>query len=347
MARVSRSVGGIQAQVMAAAEMALGARTRNTTRADIHKALWEKRTLVKTSAMRGTLYLLPASEFAGYICALRKSRVETVRRIVSRFGITHAETERMNEAVMDALAGGPVTQKELTRHITSVVGKRIKKWMEHAWSIFRPAIVQGLVCYGPDRGNEVTFVRVDKWLPKYKEVPENDAKRRLLRTYLSAFGPATAQDFSKWTGLSMKETRPVLDQLADELVDVDVEGKKQLILREDCDTLENSKLEGQVVRLLAHFDPYMLGHADKSDILEPGDYKRVFREAGWVWPVVLLNGRAIGAWSYTRRTSGISLEIEPFGKLSRDVRKKIEEEVARLGVFLHIQCEAKISGRSK
>ena len=40
----------------------LGVRVRDITRRDVREALWEKRTLVKTVGLRGTLHLFPAAE---------------------------------------------------------------------------------------------------------------------------------------------------------------------------------------------------------------------------------------------------------------------------------------------
>src|ERR671937_1890458 len=61
--------GGIQAQVMSAAELALGARVDGLTPQDVQSALWQERTLVKTWAMRGTLHLISASDLPLYVAA--------------------------------------------------------------------------------------------------------------------------------------------------------------------------------------------------------------------------------------------------------------------------------------
>lgn len=163
---VCQNVCGIQAQVMAAAQIALWARRHDLTRADIDSALYKRRALVKTSCMRGTLHLLPASDFSIYISALKRSRVEALRRILSKFGITQKEADAMTDAVLEALRSGPVTQRELIERIVSKVRKRMRTWMEGVWSVFRPAIVEGLICYGPCRGQEVTFVRIDQRFPR-------------------------------------------------------------------------------------------------------------------------------------------------------------------------------------
>src|SRR5947207_2906665 len=70
---VCRDVGGIQAQVMSAAELSLWTRRRSTTRDAVKAALWKKRELVKTTSMRRTLHLLPSRDFQMYIAAMRDS----------------------------------------------------------------------------------------------------------------------------------------------------------------------------------------------------------------------------------------------------------------------------------
>ncbi len=112
--RVCADICGAQAQLMSSAQIALWARVRNLTREAIHTALWEKRTLVKTLLMRQTLHLIPAADFPFVITAIRDSRVAAVLRVMARFGITGSDVEILNTAVVDALASGPKTKRELT-----------------------------------------------------------------------------------------------------------------------------------------------------------------------------------------------------------------------------------------
>ncbi|MCI0490241.1 MAG: winged helix DNA-binding domain-containing protein, partial [Blastocatellia bacterium] len=328
IASVCQSVCGIQAQVMSAAEMQFWARMPGLTRAHIYSMLLENRTLVKTSCMRGTLHLLPVADFQIYMTALKRSRLREMMRVMSRYGdVTPKEADRVTEAVVEALSSGLMTRRELTERVLSlnIVGRKAKVWLEEGWwGVARQAIVEGLICYGPDRGNETTLVRLDRWLPRQKEVSEMEAQQTLLRRYLGAYGPATLKDFSRWTGIPMKEVKPVWESLEDELVEVSIEDKKGSLLREDYADLKNSFPEGRTLRLLPYFDPYLLGHADKDHLVSSADYKRVYRNAGWISPVVLLDGKIIGTWSYKRRAKSVSLEVEPFEKFSKIVRARIE-----------------------
>src|SRR3954454_5664068 len=60
---------GVQAQVMSAAELAIGARVDGLKRVDVQKALWQDRTLVKTWAMRGTIHLFAAEDLPLVVAA--------------------------------------------------------------------------------------------------------------------------------------------------------------------------------------------------------------------------------------------------------------------------------------
>lgn len=338
---VCQNVCGFQAQLMSAAELSAWARMQNITRQDIRSALLERRTLVKTSCMRQTLHLIPAADFSIYINALKKSRLEAIWKILSRFGITQKEADSLNEMIRAALADGPKNRSELTAYITPKVGNKIKAFMSKAWSIqiFRQALVEGLICYGPIRDNRETFILVDHWLPEPKYLPEREAQQILLRRYLSAYGPATCGDFCRWSGIPMKDAKQIWNSLHEELTEISVGEQSGFILQEDYKKLTEAIPGKPVVCLLPHFDPYLLGHAEKDHLVDSKYYKRVYRNQGWISPVVLRNGKAIGVWSHNRRGKRAIVEIEPFEKFSNQIRNQIEKEVARLGNFLETSRE--------
>src|SRR5947207_541328 len=131
LASICSNVCGIQAQVMSAAEVALGIRSMGHTREDVHRALWQTRTLVKTSCMRMTLHLIPASEFSLYIAALKQSRTAAILGLLNRrLRVTPAEVAKMNQVAVEALSEGPLTQRELVEKAKKKAGKRLKIWLE-------------------------------------------------------------------------------------------------------------------------------------------------------------------------------------------------------------------------
>ena len=61
---------GAHAQVLSAAELSIGRRISGATRADVRRALWQDRTLVKTFGPRGTIHLLPTADLPMWTGAL-------------------------------------------------------------------------------------------------------------------------------------------------------------------------------------------------------------------------------------------------------------------------------------
>jgi uncharacterized protein YcaQ len=339
---VARDVCAIHAQVTSAAALQLWARVPGITRDDIHRALWRDRTLVKTYAMRGTLHLITTDDYPFYISALKATRVQADRRILARYGVTARDVALVTESVLQALADGPMVRRELSQHVLGrvKVSKKARAWFELSWwGVVRQAVIAGQVCYGPERGPESTLILVDQWLPELPSVPAREAAAHLLRRYVQGYGPVTLRDFAKWTGMSVKEAQAAFETLEDELVEVSVRGERRWLLRSDRQQLARRPASPNVVNLLPHFDPYLLGHADKDHLIDAAHYKEVYRKAGWIYPVVLHNGRAVATWSYKRVGKKIAITVEPFGKIAKAIRGKIEAEAARLGRFFEKPTE--------
>ena len=336
-------VCGIQAQVMSAAELQLWARNHDIKRTEIRDALNKDRSLIKTSLMRQTLHLIPAAEFRLYITALKSSRLAAVWRGMSKFRITPRERDALSDSIVDALGDGPLTKGELEKLIRPKASKSVKAWMARIWSPLRWPIIEGRICYGPDRGKEITYVRSDHWLPKQTEMDVEKAQRILIHRYLGSYGPATPRDFSKWSGISMKELQPVWDSMPHELTEVSVDGQRAWIPVSSVKRVAEARSNEPALRLLPSFDPYLLAHASKKHLVVDEHYKKIYRQAGWITPVVLLDGRVAGIWETSRSGPGITVNVDLFETLSRPLRAKLEEEAANLGQFLGTSAILKIA----
>jgi hypothetical protein len=69
-ADVASAMAATHAQVMSAAELAIGLRLDGATRSDVRAALWQEHSLIKTFGPRGTVHLLPARDLGMWVGAL-------------------------------------------------------------------------------------------------------------------------------------------------------------------------------------------------------------------------------------------------------------------------------------
>ena len=304
-------------------------------RTDVEDALWKERTLVKTSLMRQTIHLIPADEFSLYIRALRRSRIDAVLRVMARVGVSADEGHALTGHIMDAVRERALGHADIRAAVRPKVSKRVQGWMDKVWSIVRIPVSEGLLCYGPGEGNTVRFIRSDQWLKKSHPKPadENDAQRALLGKYLRAYGPATLSDFAHWSGLPSSQVRPLRQLCAEDLVDVQVDSEARLLHRDDVKCFHSKKNAASCVRLLPHFDPYLLAHQEKGHLLAQKDYKRVYRNQGWISPVLLVDGWIAGTWSHKSQGSRLQVSIEPFTRLARATRDAIALEAESLAGF--------------
>jgi uncharacterized protein YcaQ len=339
---IVRDSAGIQAQVQSAAEMAIWTRRRETRREDVRRALWDTRELVKTSAMRLTLHVIPAADLAVYIEAMRPASRAVLARWQGRLKITTAHVRVMIDTVLEALADGALPQQELVARAKRRAPKGMRAWLDHAWSAVRPAVIEGAIVYGPPRGAEATFVRVDRWLGAQPQLTVEAARAELLRRFLRAFGPATAHDFAKWSGIRVSDTRLVVAALEPELTRVSVDGASGWVLSADADALTRGKLDAAAVRLLGAFDSFLLAHATKEHLVDAQFYKRVYRPQGWISAVILRGTTIVGTWTQTTEGKRTTIGVELFRREPAAVRRAIEDEVAALSAFLGAPATARV-----
>jgi hypothetical protein len=193
---------------------------------------------------------------------------------------------------------------------------------------------RGVVCYGPHRGNEPTFVRADAWIPQWQDVPSEQAEEGLLRLYMNAFSPATAKDFAVWAGITFMEARQIWARLQAEFAPVDVEGWAAEVIRKDLTRLTKAEVERPLVRLLPYFDTFLLGHKERDHLLDVKHRPNVYRPQGWIAPVVLVDGRVVAVWEHARQGNRLHVKVTKFRSLSRPIITGIREEAKELGRFL-------------
>jgi len=335
---------GVQAQVLSAAGLSLRARVKGLTAAAVDRALLRDRTLVKAWLMRGTLHLLPADEFPAYVGALRQAAdarawerklPDLLPGYLRRRGMRPGDVAPVVRAITEALGDDPLTRTELADRVTDRVGAPARPWIEHSWGgIVRLASLHGAICFGPSRGREITFVRAAAWLRDFREMEGAPAEDAFVRRYLRAFGPATPRDMAVWSGIPAREIERMWTGLGDDLAVVSVEGAPAHLLADDVEALRRAPLADSVVRLLPHFETYLLGHRDKSHLVDAAHYKRVYRKAGWLTPVVLVDGRVAAIWSHRHIGDRWRITVEPFRRLAREEREGIATEAEDIGRFL-------------
>jgi uncharacterized protein YcaQ len=338
LVEVARQIGGLHAQVMSSADLSLWTRLRGHRREDLPRALWEDRTLVKTWLMRGTLHLVPAEDLAVY-CSALDGRGHYAGAWLRYFDVTAHEMERLIDVVGESL-DEPRTRRELGAAVARRLGARWAKLLEGGWGSFlKPAARRGVLCFGPSEGQSVTFVRTYAWLAEWREVAQEEAQAELLRRFLTAYGPASRDQFIEWAGGGhIRGLRAAWQNIADEVAEVE---PKRFLLASDVEQFQRARAS-RAVRLLPAFDPFLLPRQTRSHLVpSEEDYARIYRPQGWITPVVLQGGRVVALWRSKRRGAKVEVTVEPLAPTN----SAVEREVASLARYLGAELELKTRSR--
>ena len=332
---VVRRLCGVQAQVASVAELCVRIRRRTSRAGDVSRALGDGR-LIKTWAMRGTLHLLTPEDAGAFLSLIASGRSWERPGWQQYFGVTPKQLDALREVVRETLAGKALTREEL---IAAVVARRgyshLGDELRSGWgTLLKPYAWQGDLCFGPSRGNRVTFVRPEDASSRWAPVPDaEEAAPIAIAAYLRAYGPATATNFHNWLSrgrVSVRQLRTWFGSVGDRLREVDVGGERRYVLAEDLDELM-STAPTRTVRLLPGFDQYVLGPGtEDSHVLPAARRTAVSKQSGWIAPVVVAGGSVRGTWVL----SGDRVQVGWFKEAGQVRRSALHAEVERLAAIL-------------
>jgi hypothetical protein len=331
---------GAHAQVLSAAELSIGRRIAGATRADVRRALWEERTLVKSFGPRGTIHLLPAADlpmWTGALSALPPSvpaHPEGVR-------FTPGQADEVIAAIGGALADAELTVDELTEAIADRAGPwAVERTMEAfggKWPRWRQltstAAHRGMLCFGPDRGRMVTYTNPHRWLPGLRPMDGDKALRTLVVRYLHAYGPATPQHFARWLAIPPRYAAELFGTLGGELERVELDGGPGWTVAGDTGAPPRPH---RGIRLLPYFDAYVVAGQPRERLYPGAAAARALTPAGQAgnYPVMLVDGVVGGVWHQRRSGRKLAITVEPLRELTAAQRRQLGDEADLVGAVM-------------
>ncbi len=315
-AELVRWMGAVQAQDYPGSLWAVGLRLTEPLESDIEDAI-AARSIVRTWPMRRTLHLVPAEDVR-WMLRLLASRVITASPSRYRaLGLDDAAFARSRTLLSRALGGG----KRLSRQDVYAVLERggVSPAGQRGIHILSHLAQQGLLCLGPREGRRPTFVLLDEWIPSAPEPSRIEGLATLARRYFQSHGPATFRDFAWWTGLPLRDVR---EAVAAAGLDLEEQPRQKV------------RSAKHAAVLLPPWDEYLVGYRDRDAALGhlSPDHPRLAGAIGI--PLVLIDGRARGAWRRELTPSHVRLSLEYWGRVTAAERDVVESAARRYSRFL-------------
>lgn len=308
--QVVTHLGAVQAQDYPGALWSLGLRMKQATPALIQQAI-AGRTIIRTWPMRGTLHFVAAADVRWLLKLLTPRIISATASRLRYLEIDDKVLGTSKELIVKALEGG----KQLTRPEIYQVLERgnISPAGQRGIHIIGRLSQEGLLCFGTHQGKQPTFVLLDEWLPRTRELARDEALAELAKRYFTGHGPATLADFERWAGLKTSDARAGLEMVKAELHREEVAGQTYW-LPQNTPPMPGKQPS---LYLLPGFDEFILGYKDRSAVFEPQDVSKIIPGGnGMFLPTIVSNGRVVGTWKRDLKKDKIVIKPVPFTALS-------------------------------
>jgi hypothetical protein len=324
-ADVVRWFGAIQAQDFLGALWAIGLRTKGATEASVEAAI-ERREIVRTWPMRGTLHFV-AAEDARWMTRLLTPRViASARSRYRQLELDDAVFASSARAAERALGGGKRLRRDALYEVWNQAG--IATEGSRGLHLLGYLAQTGVLCFGHRDGKQHTVALLEDWLPVSRDLARDEALGELARRYFTSHGPATVHDFAWWSGLTVTEAR------------IGVDGSRQALVSEKVGDRTFWLAASGAVRattaayLLPAWDEFTVAYRDRSDILDPKFAMRVNAGGGVLKPVIVRRGQVIGTWQRTLEKRGVVVRPTFFARADRAERAAVDAATKTYGRFL-------------
>jgi Winged helix DNA-binding domain len=317
---------GLQAQEPRPPFVGLWTRLDDFQTSDLRAAL--DGDLVRGMAMRATLHLMSARDFA----ALRMSLQPVMTRAMKgalRGRDQGLDLDRVLPAARELLEEEPRDFNELR----ALLSERFPD-VNHRALGYAVRTQMPLVMVPTD--DRWAFPSAAKFaLPEFA-VADGEDPRPLVLRYLAAFGPATAADAQTWSGL--KGSKAVFDDLRDELVTLQDEDGRELF---DVPDAPRPGADAEAPpRFLPDFDNLMLAHADRTRVIADEHRGEVVTKNLRVRATFLWDGFVAGTWTMGRKGKTATLRMTPFGRLPKRAVNALSAEGEALLRFVEEDATA-------
>jgi hypothetical protein len=203
---------------------------------------------------------------------------------------------------------------------------------QRGYHILRRAGLEGVICFGPNQGNQQTFVLLDEWAPASKIVARDEALAELARRYFASHGPATLQDFRWWSGIPAADARAGFEMMKPQLAHEAVAGETYWFDPDSTVSWDPSPS----VCLLPAYDEYYLGYKARDAVLDPKYDKGAVSSAGVFRPLIVIDGQIVGVWNRTVKKEAVAIDLSPFRSLTGAENEALLAAADRYGAFLGV-----------
>ena len=297
-------------------------------------------SFIRTHGPRPTWHFLAPGDLR-WILSLVGPRVESLNgSMYRREGIHTAQLRRATAILRSELAGGrALTRAELAEAFTAggierAEGLRVGLLGMHAE-------LAALICNGPRRGRQATFVLVDEFVPPAPPKTPADALRELTIRYFASHGPALAHDMAWWSGLTVGQVREGIALAGPALEGRHVDGKDYWAAAGAFDP-EPSLVAEPNVLLLPNYDEALASFVDYSPMMDDALPRARGVNDVLGAHIVVRDGFVVGGWRRRLERDQVTVTVTLLIPLTTDELDALDMAAQGFGRFVGLPVDLRV-----
>ena len=286
----------VQSQEFWAGRWALAARATGAPTLRAVDRLFSQGTLVRAWTQRGTLHIIAADDLAWVLSVTGQRQLQMAAPRYRELGLGGEELAIIERVIVAALRGGnQLTRNELFSVLESTgIDPRNQRGLHSIQNL----ALRGIICQGPvvtregSVSREQLFVLTEEHISA-PEAPSDPAAELFIR-YIIGHGPATAEDFAWWAGLTLGSARAAA---AASEADARIH---QIDDAQFAARVRPRRSDTPSVIALGPFEEYYISYRDRTVACPPELLATVGpAKNGMVRPIILAVGSVIGTWRHS------------------------------------------------
>ncbi|MBF2514278.1 winged helix DNA-binding domain-containing protein [Listeria marthii] len=330
----TRALFGIQSQYQQFGEISLFNRVDNLTKENLQMT-YDKNELIKIWGQRMTVHMYTPDDWF-YVHDVYANKNNWLRKHTESLG---HDLDDLLAKMEELLLREDKVPKEAFAALFGDQAKELMTW----GGVFIQGSLEGKLFCVPEAPKTRFYshrTRIDSqsfedWL----NIERNKTGlETMIDCYFSAYGPATIQDFKHWSGLLNSDYMAILEKrLENYFCYIGEDGKTYYSKIET-----HEELEMDTPLLLGKFDPLFVSYAKKNWLANEKETSLIWRIAGQIEAVLIINGQFIGTWRYKVTGNKIVFLFYLSKKLTKKSQKTVEIEAIKLAEFLHKDYQGSI-----
>jgi hypothetical protein len=156
----------------------------------------------------------------------------------------------------------------------------------------------------------------------------------LAKKYFTSHGPATIQDFSWWSGLTVSDSKRALEIIMPDFISITIENQTFWF-----SPITTNAYRKNLVFLLPAFDEFVISYKNRTPSISIEHQSVAFSSNGIFRPIIVINGQVVGLWKKTIKKDKLLLGTNIIHLKANVSKNSILKAAKPLGNFLSKQVE--------